>query len=200
MIQRWLGNQLRQPKGLLSKWIGIYMQRGNDSINRWTTDLLEIEESDVLLEVGIGNGSTLHCIVASTKVRKIFGLDLSDEMIKEAEKLNKEYIEDGMIVLHKGNVISLPYKDSFFDKVFSVHTLYFWTDINQGFSEIHRVLKPGGKLYLSITDKSQMEKMKRTKNFHLIKTEEIEKLLANHMFQTITLHQKGMYWCIEATK
>ena len=200
MIQRWLDNQLRQPKGLLSKWIGIYMQRGNDSINRWTTDLLEIEESDVLLEVGIGNGSTLHRIVASTKVRKIFGLDLSDEMIKEAEKLNKEYIADGTVVLHKGNVISLPYKDSFFDKVISVHTLYFWTDINQGFSEIHRVLKPGGKLYLSITDKSQMEKMKRTKNFHLIKTEEIEKLLANHMFQTITLHQKGMYWCIEATK
>ncbi|WP_370294601.1 class I SAM-dependent methyltransferase [Rossellomorea marisflavi] len=200
MIQRWLGNQLRQPKGLLSKLIGIYMQRGNDSINRWTTDLLEIKKDDVLLEVGIGNGTTLNRIVANTKIEKIFGLDLSDEMIKQAKKLNKKYIEDGIVVLQKGNIISLPYKDSIFDKVFSVHTLYFWTDINQGVSEVHRVLKPGGKFCLSITDKSQMEKMERTKNFNLINIEEIEKLLSNHMFHTIKLHQKGVYWCLEATK
>ncbi|RLL48501.1 methyltransferase domain-containing protein [Oceanobacillus piezotolerans] len=132
MIQKWLGNQLKQPKGFLSKWIGIYMQRGNDTINRWTTDLLEIEENEVI--------------------------------------------------------------------VFSVHNLYFWTDINQGFAEVHRVLKPGGKLFLSITDKSQMEKMRRTKNFILLNTEEIEEMIVNHRFQTVKLHQKEPYWCIEATK
>lgn len=200
MIQRWLGIQLRQPKGMLSKWVGIYMQRGNDLINRWTIDLMDIKEDDVLLEVGMGNGSTINHIVSNIKTGKVFGLDLSDEMVKEAEKLNKEYIEGEIVTLHKGDIISLPYKDSIFDKVFSVHTLYFWSDINQGFSEINRVLKPGGKLFLSITDKSQMEKMKRTKDFNLINIEEIDKLLLNHMFQTIKLHQKGVYWCIEATK
>ena len=200
MIQKWLGNQLKQPKGLLSKWIGIYMQRGNNSINRWTTDLLEIKENDVLLEVGIGNGSTINRIVTNTSVGKVFGLDLSNEMIKEAAKLNKKQIKDGIVELHKGNIISLPYTDFVFDKVFSVHTIYFWPDINQGFSEAHRVLKPGGKLFLSIMDKLQMEKMRRTKNFNLLNTEEIEELLKNNGFQIIKLHQKGVYWCIEATK
>jgi ubiquinone/menaquinone biosynthesis C-methylase UbiE len=200
MIQRWLGNQLKQPKGRLSKWIGLYMQRGNDSINRWTADLLEIKENDVLLEVGIGNGSTINRIVNNTRVGKVFGVDLSNEMIKEAEKRNKKQLEDGKVELHKGNIISLPYTDSVFDKVLSVHTLYFWPDINQGFSEVHRVLKPGGKLFLSITDKSQMEKMRRTKNFNLLYIEEIEKIIEINRFQIIKLHQKGVYWCIEATK
>ncbi|WP_197248881.1 class I SAM-dependent methyltransferase [Cytobacillus firmus] len=144
MIQKWLGNQLKQPKGPLSKWIGLYMQRGNNSINCWTADLIEIKENDVLLEVGIGNGSTINHIVNNTKVGKV--IDLSKEMIKEAEKLNKKQIEDGIVELHKGNIISLPYTDSIFDKVFSIHTFYFWPDINQGCSVVHRVLKPGGKL------------------------------------------------------
>lgn len=150
------------------------MQRGNNSINLWTTDLLKIKENDVLL-VGFGNGSTINRIINNTRVGKVFGLDLSNEMIKEAKKLNKKQIDDGIVELHKGNIISLPYTDSVFDKVFSVHTLYFWSDINQGFSEVHRVLKPGGKLFLSITDKLLMEKMRRTKNFNLLNTEELKK-------------------------
>jgi ubiquinone/menaquinone biosynthesis C-methylase UbiE len=200
MIQKWLGDQLKQPKGILSKWIGLYMQRGNNSINRWTTDLLGPQENDVLLEVGIGNGSTINRIVNNTTVGKVYGLDLSNEMIKEAEKLNKKQIEDGIVEIHKGNIISLPYTDSVFNKIFSVHTLYFWPDINQGFSEIHRVLKPGGKLFLSIADKSQMEKMRRTKNFNLLNIEEIEEIMKNNRFKIMKRHQKGVYWCIEATK
>ena len=200
MIQYWLGNQLKQPNGLLSKWVGIYMQRGNEAINRWTIDLLDIQAHDQLLEIGIGNGSTLHRIASNNKVRKIVGVDLSADMIKEAKKLNKHYIENGIVELQKGNVLSLPYKDAAFNKVFTIHTLYFWTDINKGFSEIHRVLEPGGILFLSITDPLQMQKMKRTKNFHLIIPKQIEELLTKHRFKAITIHQRGIYWCIEATK
>ena len=200
MFQQWLGNQLRHPKGPLSKWIGMYMQKGNDVINLWTIDLLDLDADKVLLEVGIGNGSTLNRIASNKKIRKLYGVDLSDDMIKEAAKLNKKFIEDGMMELQQGNVLFLPYKESTFDTVLSVHTIYFWPDIDQGLSDIHRVLKPGGKLFLSITDKSRMEQMERTKSFHLIHIEEIEKRLSNHLFQPIKLHQKGMHWCIEATK
>ena len=200
MFQQWLGNQLRHPKGPLSKWVGMYMQKGNDEINLWTIDLLNLDSDKVLLEVGIGNGSTLNRIASNKKVRKLYGVDLSDDMIKEAAKLNKKFIENGMIELQQGNVLFLPYKESTIDTVLSVHTIYFWTDIDQGLSDIHRVLKPGGKLFLSITDKSRMEQMERTKDFHLIHIEEIEKKLSNHLFQPIELHQKGMHWCIEATK
>ena len=200
MIQRWLGKQLRQPAGLFSKFIGLYMQRGNEAINRWTVDLMDLAKTDVLLEVGIGNGSTLNRIVADAKIRQAFGVDLSDEMIKEAEKLNKKYIDDGLVVLDKGNIVSLQYHDECFDKVFSVHTLYFWPDVIRGFSEIHRVLKPGGKLFLSIIEKSRMEKMKRTRNFNLITAAEIEALLEEQHFKISKVHQNGTLLCIEATK
>ena len=143
MFQQWLGNQLRHPKGPLSKWIGMYMQKGNDEINTWTIDLLDLDADKVLLEVGIGNGSTLNRIASNKKVRKLYGVDLSDDMIKEAAKLNKKFIENGMIELQQGNVLFLPYKESTIDTVLSVHTIYFWPDIDQGLSEIHRVLKPG---------------------------------------------------------
>ncbi|KUP08952.1 hypothetical protein Q75_01700 [Bacillus coahuilensis p1.1.43] len=200
MIQNWLGKQLRQPNGLLSKWIGRYMERGNYEINSWTLNLLDVKESDVLLEVGIGNGSTLNRIVKSVSIRKIYGVDISEDMIREARKLNKRYIENGKAVLQKADISSLPFSGSVFDKVFTVHTIYFWSDINQGFREIYRVLKPKGKLYLSILDKSKMEKMQRTRTFNLLSLEEIEHVLIKNSFNIIRVHKKGSYWCIEVGK
>jgi hypothetical protein len=44
-----------------------------------------------------------------------------------------------------------------------------------------------------------MEKMRRTESFNLLHADEIEEMLVNHMFHSIKRHQKGVFWCIEAT-
>lgn len=200
MFQRWLGNQLRQPKGLFSKWIGNYMQKGNTTINHWTTEVLSIGESEVILEVGIGNGSTINQIVRNNKIGRVIGIDISNEMLRRAEKINKQYIEQGVVELHYADVMDLPFKDSSFDKVFTVHTIYFWTDMNRAFYEIYRVLKPGGKVYISLANKSHMEKMQRTKSFHLLDIDEVEVFLNKNKFMAIKRHENGVFWCLEALK
>ncbi|MGN1401362.1 MAG: class I SAM-dependent methyltransferase [Bacillus sp. (in: firmicutes)] len=200
MIQRWLGNQLRKPAGILSKQIGAYMQKGNDEINRWTVDLLDPKSGEAVLEVGIGNGSTLERVLRTADVVSVCGVDISASMIKEAGKRLRSDKEEGRVTLKEGDIHSLPCEDSSFDKVFSVHTIYFWDDIQKGISEIHRVLKPNGKLFLSITDSGQLERMKRAETFALYKTEDIVKRLADAHFQGVTVHHKKAYRCIEAQK
>lgn len=43
---------------------------------------------------------------------------------------------------------ALPYPESRFDKVYSVRTLYFWSDAVHNLREMLRVMKPGGRLVL----------------------------------------------------
>ena len=40
--------------------------------------------------------------------------------------------------------MELPYETGKFDLVTAFETVYFWPDLKQSFSEVFRVLKPGG--------------------------------------------------------
>jgi ubiquinone/menaquinone biosynthesis C-methylase UbiE len=73
----------------------------------------------------------------------------------------------GVVTIQEAGIESLPFDDEYFDKVFTVHTIYFWESIDQGFHEAYRVLKPGGTLYVSIMNETTMQKVKRTSSFSL---------------------------------
>lgn len=47
--------------------------------------------------------------------------------------------------------MELPYSDSFFDRVFHVNCYYFWPDLDQGISELRRVMKTDGLMVTTLT-------------------------------------------------
>ncbi|MEH7239394.1 class I SAM-dependent methyltransferase, partial [Bacillus sp. JJ1562] len=140
------------------------MEKGNYEINNWTLSLLNIKGNESILEVGIGNGSTLNRVAHQNTNGKNYGVDISKEMVKEARNLNKNFIETGLMDITQSNIEDMPFNNDIFDKVYTVHTIYFWNDLNKGLSETFRVLQPNGTLYISIMNKPQMKKMKRTQN------------------------------------
>lgn len=50
----------------------------------------------------------------------------------------------------------IPYADGYFDAVIANHMLYHVPDLPQALSEIHRVLKPGGRLFAATNGKAHM--------------------------------------------
>ena len=52
-----------------------------------------------------------------------------------------------------GDSAQLPYPDRFFDKAYTMHTIYFWTDPKQHLAELRRVLKEDGLLVLGFHSK-----------------------------------------------
>jgi len=63
--------------------------------------------------------------------------------------------------LKQGDVASLPYPDESFDKVFSIHSIYFWTKPVDCLQELRRVLKPGGLLAITIQPKDKWNELQK---------------------------------------
>lgn len=155
--------QLRKPDGEAGKQIGTRMNVGNQAMNLATIAQLKVTPDDNLLEIGMGNGYFVPQIVGLNDTVKYTGLDYSETMVEEACMLNKQQIADGQVRFVLGNVEQMPFEDNTFTKAFTVNTLYFWENPPRVLAELHRVLKPGGELLITIRPKEIMDNYPFTK-------------------------------------
>ena len=80
-------------------------------------------------------------------------------MVAIAQKKNRNHINKGKVKIHLGDFDEVRFDDNWFDKIFSVNTIYFWKNPDTTISKICRILKPEGKLFIGFHDKSEMEEM-----------------------------------------
>lgn len=97
------------------------------------------------LEIGPGPGYLGLEWLKSTQGTQLTGLDISPDMIALASQNAQQYGLLDRVEYRLGNGDALPFADQQFDLVFSNGSLHEWQHPDQTFTEIVRVLKPGGK-------------------------------------------------------
>ena len=147
--------QFRKPSGLLGRFIGNGMARGNTYDASWTISLLDIQPEDRVLEIGFGPGVSTQYASERASRGLVAGIDHSDTMVQAARRRNAAAIKAGRVALQQGDVARLLYPDDSFDKAFSIHSIYFWTEPVACLKELRRVLKPGGLLAITIQPKDK---------------------------------------------
>ena len=202
-----IAKQLSRPTGFFGKLIGLGMKFGNRSLNEWTIEQLNLNPSDRVLEVGFGPGLSIKLVAEKVTNGWVVGIDCSKTMLDQANRRNAAAIESGRVELKHGDVSSLPYDNDAFDKVFAVQVLYFWEEPLVILSELKRVLKPRGKIVLSILDKKDLERKPITQTglFNLYSVEEIVELFSQAGFSDIqhkigASHRHGTGICCIAQK
>jgi SAM-dependent methyltransferase len=96
-----------------------------------------------VLEIGLGQGAESEQIIR--RGGRWSGLDLTSESVDRV-KARLELRALPHEALRQGSALEIPWPDNSFDIVFSHGVLHHIPDIHTAQSEIHRVLKPHGRL------------------------------------------------------
>lgn len=99
-----------------------------------------------VLDVGCGRGGTIYTLKAFFQPATLTGLDLSSQAIE----FDKEQHGDERTFFHEGDAETLPFADRSFDILTNVESSHSYPNIHRFYSEVFRVLEPGG--YFLYTD------------------------------------------------
>ncbi|WP_196889428.1 class I SAM-dependent methyltransferase [Aureivirga sp. CE67] len=185
-----LSSQLSKPTGENGIEVGNAMNQTNKEMITSSIDLLEVKNHDKILEIGHGNCSHLTEIIKDKNVH-YSGLEISETMKKEAERINEKFIKlnQAQFLIYDGNKI--PFEDQKFDQIFTVNTIYFWENHELFLNEIYRVLKPNGKFILTFVNEDFMKDLDFVDdNFQLFNEEKAKTLLEKSGFKIISIKNK----------
>jgi len=104
---------------------------------------LHLEKGQVALDVGCGVGGPARCIARFSEAN-IVGLNNNDYQIGRAKLLTKEARLEHLINYMKADFMHIPAEDNTYDAVYSVEATCHAPDKVGVYSELFRVLKPGG--------------------------------------------------------
>jgi arsenite methyltransferase len=112
-------------------------------------DLADLRPGEVVLDLGSGSG--MDAFLAARKVTatgRVVGIDMTDAQLEKAERLR---IRDDFanVEFRRGYLEALPVPDASVDVVISNGVINLCPDKERVFHEIHRVLRPGGRLAIA---------------------------------------------------
>jgi len=105
--------------------------------------------------VDLGSGTGVECFIAARitgQEGRVIGIDMGDAMLGAAEKSRTRVMENlgyDNVTFKKAFLEDLPLEDNSVDAVISNCVVNLSPDKRRVFSEIHRVLKPAGRLIIS---------------------------------------------------
>ncbi len=146
-----LAGQLARPRGLAGRLIGNAMDVVNRRPTRIALDVLGAQPGERVLDVGCGTGATLAMLLDRTEV-EAWGLDPSQTMVSAARRLLGERAR-----LLEASIESLDIAGGMFDAVLALNVLYFETRDAAMVRQMHRLLRPGGRLVAYVTSRTSME-------------------------------------------
>jgi len=100
-----------------------------------------------ILDIATGTGD-FAIELAKLSPKKITGIDIAEKMLEIGRKKVKQKGLSSKIELMEADCENLPFPDNTFDLASSAFGVRNFENLTKGLSEIHRVLKPGGRVLI----------------------------------------------------
>ncbi len=135
-----------------SLWTSLSDEQYRDSVELFTKRAvanhfdLEWLKSKKCLDAGCGSGR-YSVALAIHGAGSVTAVDVSEAGLAEASRRAAEFSQ---ITFKQASVLDLPFEDCTFDFAWSAGVIHHTSDFDKALSELTRVLKPGGKLFLLV--------------------------------------------------
>jgi SAM-dependent methyltransferase len=143
-----LGRQLRHPTGRKGRWVGQLMSVINQRPNLLAIEASQSAQAHSILELGK--------LARTAKLGRIWGIDQSTDMLLLAARRNRLEKRQGRVSLARARSDALPFSDAFFDRILAVNVAYFFDRDGRDFREVRRVLRPGGRMVIYVSDRATL--------------------------------------------
>ncbi|MDA6071171.1 bifunctional demethylmenaquinone methyltransferase/2-methoxy-6-polyprenyl-1,4-benzoquinol methylase UbiE [Flavobacterium sp. AC] len=126
---------------------------------KWRKKVLKIvsdKKPKIILDIATGTGD-LAILMTQTNAEKIIGLDISAGMLEVGKRKVEEKKLSNIIDLVLGDSEKIPFEDNHFDAITVGFGVRNFENLEKGFAEILRVLKPNGVFVIletSVPDKT----------------------------------------------
>ncbi len=163
------------------------------TLRKMTIKLAELMPGDQVLEVGCGTGT--FSLAAKAQVGspgEVIGIDIAPEMVTAASRKATRKCVD--VSFQVGSIENIPFPDNRFNVVicsFSIH--HMPDDVRRkGFTEIYRVLKSGGHLFIldfALPDKLWQRRLVQMRFGHMMQHDvrEVAPVLKENSFTEIEM-------------
>ena len=147
-------NHIENTTGALfgSLWKDLSSDQFKESVELFTKRAqannfdLEWLQGKTCLDAGCGSGR-YSVALALHGAREITAVDVSSSGLETAKENAKEFDQ---IQFQQASVLDLPFPNESFDLVWCAGVLMITSDFDKGLTELTRVLKPNGKLFLLV--------------------------------------------------
>jgi ubiquinone/menaquinone biosynthesis C-methylase UbiE len=142
--------QFGHPRGIAGGMAGWVMahRSSNRQRNRWAVSLLDVQPTDRVLEIGFGPGVAIAELARRATRGKVYGIDRSEVMVRQAGRRNAAAIRANRVQLIHAAVDQLPSFNEPLDAILAVNTVGFWPDPAERLRRLRRLLRPGGRIAL----------------------------------------------------
>ena len=145
-------SQTRKPEGFLGKMMLKGMNSGHARMADWGFTHLPEIKPEKAADLGCGGGRNAGELLKKYPEAHVTAIDYSDLSVEKAKEYNKAMIKAGRCTVKQGDVSDLQLPAESFDLATAFETIYFWPGLEKCFSQVAKILKPGG--YFMICNES----------------------------------------------
>jgi len=137
---------------------GEGMEKGHRPVGEQAIERMHLPSNARVLDVGCGSGWATRLMAEKAYEGNVMGIDIADEMVQLAVESSSSFENTEFRV---ATAEELPFSDDEFTHVFSMESLYYYSNMIAALREIRRVLVDGGTfvtvidLYLENTPSHQ---------------------------------------------
>ena len=167
---------------------------------KWAFSKLEVPAQGNIMDIGCGGGYNVKRLLEASPQATVIGLDLSEESVRKARKINRQEIEKRCRIF-KGSVEKLMFQDDQFDLVTAFETVFFWKDVDMAFGNIYRCLKNGGSFaVIHNYGDPKIDWEKKLPCMTRYTAERIASFLSGSGFINVKISKKGNLFCVIGQK